>query len=356
MNLLPMSAIIKGTEPPLYKTPYEAEKGIAYVCPDCKKDLILKKGEILRHHFAHKSSVTPCTYYDRPTESQMHKEAKHLIASRINNGDPLTIRRKCKNKGCDFEELHQITNAKAVEEYGFVHNNSHKKADIGIVVDDQLNHVIEIYHTHKTCEEDRPEPWCEVDARITVEGLQDNASAKEFSIKCIRNIYECNSCISQREMKEAIERERKEKEEEQKRVWETAQKEKIEKELERERLRESAEKERREKEAAKREKEAEEKRTKKAVDKEIYDRGWVKYYDKEYNGGFMTEAERKKKKYLIIYHEECKDMLYNLRKTKKKCASCKLTYWCKKCNKKYKDICDKEIEKLISEWQEIMSE
>jgi len=33
MHILPMGAIIKGTEPPLYKTPYEAEKGIAYVCP-----------------------------------------------------------------------------------------------------------------------------------------------------------------------------------------------------------------------------------------------------------------------------------------------------------------------------------
>jgi hypothetical protein len=336
-----MGAIIKGTEPPLYKTPYEAKKGVDYVCPDCKKDLILKKGEILRHHFAHKSSVTPCTYYDRPTESQMHKEAKHLIASRINNGDPLTIIRKCKNKGCDFEELHQITNAKAVEEYAFMHNDSHKKADIGIVVDDKFNYVIEVYHTHKTCEEDRPEPWCEVHASDTVKQLQNITSGKEFSINCIRGLYECISCITQKEIKEAIERERKIREAEEKILRETAERKRIEKEAEEKRIWKSTEKER---------------KIKKHVDVENYNRGWIKYLDKEYKEGRILEEARKKKKYLIIYAEECKSILSNIRRTKDKCASCKQTYWCKKCDTNQREIYEKEIEKLISEWQEIMSE
>jgi hypothetical protein len=334
-----MGAIIKGTEPPLYKTPYEAEKGIAYVCPDCEKDLILKKGEILRHHFAHKSSETPCTYYDRPSESQMHKEAKHLIASRINNGDPLTIIRKCRNRGCDFKELHQITNAKAVEEYAFMHNDSHKKADIGIVVDDKLNYVIEVYYTHKTSAEDRPEPWCEADATETVRQPQNITSRKEFIINCIRNSYECNSCITQREIKEAAERERKIREAEEKILRDTAERKRIEKEAEEKRIWEATEKER---------------KIKKHIDIETYNRGWIRHLDKEYEKGRIIEEERKKKKWKIIHHEQCKSVLSNIRSTKNKCASCKPTFWCKKCDNNQREIYEKEIEKLISEWQEIM--
>jgi len=348
MHLLPMGAIIKGTEPPLYKTPYEAERGVAYVCPDCKKDLILKKGEILRHHFAHKSSETPCTYYDRPTESQMHKECKHLISSRINKGDDLTIRRKCKNKGCDSEELESISGAEAIEEYPFIHNESHKRADIGILVHDKLNHIIEVCHTHKTREENRPEPWCEVHASDTVKQLQNITSGKEFSINCIRGLYECISCITQ-----------KEKELEIKRLWEAAEKEKKEKELERKRLSEAAERKRIEKEAEEKriwESTEKERKIKKHVDVENYNRGWIKYLDKVYKEGRILEEARKKKKYLIIYAEECKSILSNIRRTKDKCASCKQTYWCKKCDTNQREIYEKEIEKLISEWQEIMSE
>jgi len=352
MNHFPIGAIIKNSNPETYKTPYEAVKGVEYICPDCNRDLILKKGEINRHHFAHKSSNDPCTYYTNPTktqeESQIHRAAKHIISSRVNKGDLLTISRACNNSRCSNRKLEHISNAKAIEEYSFLHNNSRKRADIAILKDDKMVYVVEVYYSHCTQEQNRPEPWCEVNASETYTRLQINTFGKEFSINCIRKTYECNSCINEREKKEAAEKERKEKEAKQRiiyearmRILEAAEKEKREKEAEQRRILEVAEKE-------KREKEAEEKRNKYIIDS-------VKYYDEDYEDGFITEEERKKKKFLAVRQEECKQILYDIMKKNKKCGSCKLDR-CKKCRTKNLRERDKEIDKRISEWKEIIYE
>lgn len=49
-----------------------------YKCPDCEKDVIFKCGKIKQPHFAHYKSDNPCYYYDKPSESQIHKDGKML--------------------------------------------------------------------------------------------------------------------------------------------------------------------------------------------------------------------------------------------------------------------------------------
>jgi len=53
-----------------------AEKGPDYVCPNCKADVVLKKGRVRIHHFAHKAAST-CPF--SRSESQAHYTAKTLF-------------------------------------------------------------------------------------------------------------------------------------------------------------------------------------------------------------------------------------------------------------------------------------
>jgi len=53
-----------------------ATKGPAYVCPNCKADLILRKGQIVSHHFAHKPPAT-CAWSSG--ETQAHLKAKQVL-------------------------------------------------------------------------------------------------------------------------------------------------------------------------------------------------------------------------------------------------------------------------------------
>jgi len=77
-NITKLGAINKNTrEYIFYKM---ANKKDEYICPDCNKEIILCKGEIRVPYFRHKiDTINPCNYYDKPNESQIHKDAKMLI-------------------------------------------------------------------------------------------------------------------------------------------------------------------------------------------------------------------------------------------------------------------------------------
>ena len=53
-----------------------SEKGKIYICPECREEVVLKKGKILTHHFAHKSN-SDCAR--SKGESKEHLRAKILI-------------------------------------------------------------------------------------------------------------------------------------------------------------------------------------------------------------------------------------------------------------------------------------
>lgn len=55
---------------------YEADKGPAYRCPNCHQIVVLKKGRIKTHHFAHKPPVN-CSW--GKGETHEHREAKKLF-------------------------------------------------------------------------------------------------------------------------------------------------------------------------------------------------------------------------------------------------------------------------------------
>ena len=77
-------------------------------------------------------------------------------------------------------------------EYRFEYNGL-KIADVGYIDDDELLCVFEICNTHKTCSDDRPEPWFEINAETLISIANDN-SLTSLQIPCIR-CKKCDDCI-----------------------------------------------------------------------------------------------------------------------------------------------------------------
>lgn len=184
-----------------YVHPRFANKKDKYKCPDCGKELILVQGNIRIHHFRHKKdSVNPCNHYSNPTESQIHKDAKRLIKSLLERKIPISFNRKC--VCCEKVENHEIPeiseNSGIQEEWSFDYNGL-KIADVAYLEDGERFCLFEIYHTHKTRSEDRPEPWFEINAETLIQMVNDNNnSITSLVIPCVR-VEKCEVCIEKEE-------------------------------------------------------------------------------------------------------------------------------------------------------------
>lgn len=176
---------------------HEAKKHINYSCLDCKTDVILRAGKINRRHFAHKKK--DCGFYtikknsNYPGESQMHKDAKYRIESLINKNKTIKINTLCFqcNKIKKIKLVKNQGDLKAIQEHKFIYNDSNKFADIGVLKNDKLELIIEIFHTHITKEQDRPEPWVELSAFDILEKTSKERDIYDFD--CSRSFI-CSYC------------------------------------------------------------------------------------------------------------------------------------------------------------------
>lgn len=193
MSQLSLGAINKITGEYVY--PKIANKKDEYICPECNKDLIVCQGKIRVHHFRHKvDSVHPCHHYCNPTESQIHKDAKLLLKTLLERKIQISFIRNCcsceKNEGY---EITKMTETSRIElEHRFEYNGL-KIADVAYIDDDELLCVFEICNTHKTCSDNRPEPWFEISAETLISIANDN-SLTSLQIPCIR-CEKCDDCI-----------------------------------------------------------------------------------------------------------------------------------------------------------------
>lgn len=176
-----------------------ANKIDKYVCPDCNRDLILKKGDIRIHHFAHLKDDIPCTYYNRPSESQIHKDAKMLLKNILDNKRQIVFNRSCLNyesycidKKIDEYIIPEVSETSQILiEYRFDYNGL-KIADVAYIDNNEIVCLFEIYNTHKTEEYKRPEPWFEINALDLINLVNENNPI--IKIECIRKIT-CEKCI-----------------------------------------------------------------------------------------------------------------------------------------------------------------
>ena len=178
-----------------YTCPKLANKKDEYICPDCEKDLVLCQGEIRVCYFRHVTDdKDPCNYYNKPTEAQIHKDGKMLIKHILDKKIPVKIGRVCPGCKYDYEhEIPEITESSSIElEYRFEYNGP-KVADVAYMDNDDPVCIFEIFNTHKTSCEDRPEPWFEIDANKLIH-IVNSSDLSSITIPCIRK-DKCADCI-----------------------------------------------------------------------------------------------------------------------------------------------------------------
>ena len=195
-NHFSMGAINKETNN--YEYPRIANRKNNYKCPSCNNDIIFRNGKIKQPHFAHKKSNNPCFYYDKPTETQIHKDAKMLMKTLLDNKNTIYFYRiccicDCKNDGIKIDKNNYDENSKAVIEYKFNYNNSKRSADVALIENKNIKYIFEICYKNKTNEENRPEPWVEINAEILINNVNVSSKLDEIGIQCIRK-YKCESC------------------------------------------------------------------------------------------------------------------------------------------------------------------
>jgi len=226
-----MGAINKLTNE--YEYPKIAEKGNKYMCPECKKDVNFCKGKIKQPYFAHKRSGSSCYYYDKPSESQIHKDAKFLLHKLLTNKTLINfynVCRDCKEKVygcCELSKDYYTDNIKPIIEYKFEYNNSKKSADVALVKEGKIDYIFEICYKNKTRENARPEPWVEIKAENFIGDINSGFILDELGIlhiECIRDSI-CNECEEEREKERKYweelkkqERERLQKEEDKRKL------------------------------------------------------------------------------------------------------------------------------------------
>jgi hypothetical protein len=174
------------TETNVYTPPFQALKGRAYKCLDCDKKVILRKGEIRVAHFAHYAQTTTCSYYEHPSEAQIHKDAKLLLAKLLNEKKPLQFTWCCNYKsnygkvcGGDYAFTDKPSvQYKSGDEVILEYRDPQKRwvADVAIVNNGVLRYIFEIKNTHTTTTQ-RPEPWFEIDARTFIEEVTERLGA-----------------------------------------------------------------------------------------------------------------------------------------------------------------------------------
>lgn len=71
-----------------YENPKVALDGVAFNCQDCGAPMIIRSGEFVSPHFAHRPGyeTRPC-WYRRENESEVHRQAKRRIADALRNSD-----------------------------------------------------------------------------------------------------------------------------------------------------------------------------------------------------------------------------------------------------------------------------
>ena len=180
-----------------YVLPYNAEKNKNYKCIGCQQKLILKKGKIRKCHFAHYSE-TNCFYFEHPNESDLHKEAKHKLASWLKQQKKIDIFMECcqtKYDGnkCRYEAdeptIEYEENDKVEIEYRDINNKY--IADIAVINNNKVKYIFEIKNTHSTITDVRPEPWFEIEALAIIQ----HGDTEDAAFNCIRDNKNRYCCV-----------------------------------------------------------------------------------------------------------------------------------------------------------------
>lgn len=177
-----------------YCRPNNASKDKSYKCAECDQRVILRKGEIRRPHFAHYSK-RECSYYEHPSESQIHKDAKYRMAEILKKKSDISIGWQCQNDRCigsnhDEVTIEHMEGDEVVIEYRDPLGKY--VADVALINGGKPRYIFEIKNTHATTTP-RPEPWFEIDAK---ELFEEHPVTGDYLFSCVRRnmVRECLGC------------------------------------------------------------------------------------------------------------------------------------------------------------------
>jgi hypothetical protein len=201
-------------------------------CPTCGQQLYLRAvaEECKRRpHFSHfphgeKDAEGKCTRFSGPTESELHKEAKVLVARFLQTGGLLTFARarRCKHPTTCRMSVKMPEGGSVVVEPHMapVDGAPTWRPDVAVLdAHGAVCAVVEVFNTHKTGEcSGRPRDfWWDVDAAdcraVLPDLLRSGAKALEKPLQCHRQAV-CEACVEAKKRAEAArakEEERKKK-------------------------------------------------------------------------------------------------------------------------------------------------
>jgi hypothetical protein len=146
------------------------------------------------------------------------------MKSLLDNKKNISIHRSCNYcKQPNYVYLEKICyneNTFAIIEYKFNYNNSSRSADVALMENNIIKYIFEICYKNKTKEENRPEPWIEINATDLINQINSGEIIDKegnINIKCTRD-HKCNECIKYDKLINEKQRERQERQERQE-VW-----------------------------------------------------------------------------------------------------------------------------------------
>lgn len=184
------------TKTGFYTLPDLADRDDEFICIGCAASVFLRKGEINAAHFAHYRDDSSCGIYAASSDQQTHKRAQLILKHILESKFEMNLSGKCNTcketwtthipERCDVGlEVHL--------EHRFEYNGL-KIADLAQLKDGEIFRIFEIYNTHKTRPDARPEPWFELDATAVITAFHARDS-QPIHLTCVRDI--CEGCLTQ---------------------------------------------------------------------------------------------------------------------------------------------------------------
>jgi hypothetical protein len=202
-----------------YILPSSACKTTAYSCPSCDSSVILKNGNVRVPHFAHAANSNCKFYVPHPSESDLHKAAKYLLAQLLRDKTPMYINYECYNilskterksrdfcnkdgtcgEQCDVDIMYNKEDQVFVE---YINKQDNTRYDVCVVNDNKIKYIFEIKVSNKTTTY-RPEPWFELNAsgimgypnQLENEELEEGEESLGLCFSSIRTNHLCDLCL-----------------------------------------------------------------------------------------------------------------------------------------------------------------
>lgn len=212
-----------------YVVPKYARKDKKYTCIKCDAECIVCDGDIKEKYIRHKAKGD-CNYfdtglkisqknnYDPKIRDLFHNASIVYLQNCLNKGNKIIITKKCnlKYKCLNIVKTIKLEDGDSVKiEKSFYVNGMIKRGDLCILdKDGNIKIILEIYDTHRTNEDDRPNniEWYELDVNDIMKYYDDDENYDKINLNC-RRYYVCNPCENHRQ--EILKRQKEEYEQRQ---------------------------------------------------------------------------------------------------------------------------------------------